>query len=169
MPDICDLILDDHEVFRRRFGELDELHRADAAPERSASLWTSLADLLEVHASAEEAVFYPHLLREGGDGTGETTDAIKDHNEIRDAIRLASGQTPGSDGWWDTVASARSANSDHIAEEERGAIADFRVSASEDEREQLGLRWLHFQTDHAGRRGIDTSDKDVDRYVAHNR
>jgi hypothetical protein len=32
MPNICDLILDDHETFRRRFAELDE-HR-DAAPER---------------------------------------------------------------------------------------------------------------------------------------
>ncbi len=80
MLDICDLILDDHEVFRRRFGELDELHRTDGAPERSASPWGTLADLLEVL-----------------------------------------------------------------------------------EREELGLRWLRFQADHACQRGIDTSDEDVDR------
>ncbi len=169
MPDICDLILDDHEAFRRRFGEMDELQRAGGTPERSASLWATLADLLEVHASAEEALFYPRLLREGSDGTDETTDAINDHNEIRDAIRRASRRAPGSEEWWNALTSARSANSDHMAEEERGAIADFRVSASDDEREELGLRWLRFQTDHAGQRGIDTSDKDVDRYVTRNR
>lgn len=136
-----------------------------ASTDRCASLWNPLADLLEVHAAAEEALSYPRLLREGSGGRGETRDAINDHNEIRDAVRRASGQTVACDEWWDAVLSARSANSDHMAEDERGSIADFRVNASAGEREKLGLRWLNFESDHPGQRGIDTAEKDVDDYI----
>lgn len=165
MPDVCDLILDDHETFRRRFGELDALRRSgDDA--RAALLWASIADLLEVHASSEESLFYPRLLAVGTAGEDETADAVTDHNEIRDAIRRASTETAGSPGWWDAVTAAREANSSHMAEEERGAIPDFRVRAPDGEREDIGLRWLRFETDHAGQRGIDTSDKDVARFIS---
>lgn len=165
MPDICDLILDDHEAFRRRFAELDRLLHEPEATERSAALWDPLADLLEVHAASEEALFYPRLLHEGTHGAEETKDAINDHNDIRDAVRRASRPDPGSAAWWEAVQSARQTNSDHMAEEERGAIADFRAHAPDDEREELGLRWLRFESDHAGRRDLDTGDKDADRYI----
>lgn len=48
--------------------------------------------LLEVHAKAKEDLFYPALLHvgEGADGKpsakAETIDAIKDHNDIRNAV-----------------------------------------------------------------------------------
>ena len=49
-----------------------------------------LSILLEVHADAEERLLYPRLL-DVGEGAGvpasgdETTDALRDHNEIRTA------------------------------------------------------------------------------------
>ena len=51
MTDVTQLILDDHETFRSRFAELDDL-RND--PSRAGPVWEALARLLEVHASAEE-------------------------------------------------------------------------------------------------------------------
>ncbi|MDA8297503.1 MAG: hemerythrin domain-containing protein [Actinomycetota bacterium] len=166
MPDLCDLILDEHEGFRRRFAELDSLRAAAAAPERLARVWGPLAEQLELHASAEESVFYPHLLQEGKRGEDETTDAINDHNDIRDAIRQAASEDTGAARWWEAVASARAANSDHMAEEEREAIPDFRVSAPDAEREALGAAFVAYHDEHAGGRGLDTANKDTDAYLA---
>lgn len=166
MPDICDLILDDHETFRRRFAELDEL-RGNGAEQRSlVRVWGPLADLLEVHAACEEDVFYPGLLEHGDRSGDETDDAINDHNEIRDAVRRAQRSEVGTQAWWQAVLDARSANSDHMAEEEREAIPDFRTSATHDLRDELGGRWVAFEADHANAGAVDTSNKDPDRYIS---
>ena len=68
-----------------------------------------LAAFLELHAAAEEEVFYPALLQIGlaahrtAGVEGETFDAIHDHNEIRDAITEVthhrSVPTTGSPPW----------------------------------------------------------------------
>jgi hypothetical protein len=169
VPDICDLILDDHERFRRSFADLDDLRRAGASADAFGRAWQSLADLLELHATAEEALFYPKLLRRGDDAEEETQDAISDHNDIRDAIRRAGGANVGGDDWWQAVLDARAANSDHLAEEERAALADFRVNAEGGLREELGDRWLRYRAEHAGARGLDLDDEDPDRYIAEHR
>ena len=164
MPDICDLILDEHEVFRRRFAELDD--NRDAETGVLDGIWQPLGELLDRHAAAEEQLFYPELLRCGARAREETSDAISDHNEIRDAVRDAADRGLGSSHWWDAVSRARRANSAHMAEEERGALADLRGNVGRDDREELGARWLRFSDEHAGGRDIDTSDKDVDAYIA---
>lgn len=137
MSDITLAILEEHEWFRRRFAELDGGRDAGDLD----VLWQLLAGRLEIHASAEEEIFYPELLRRGDDAREETEDAIGDHDEIRDAVRRTVGLEVGSEGWWDAVRSARKANSDHMAEEERGALADFRRNVDPDRREHLGLRF----------------------------
>ena len=85
--DITDLILDEHGDFRRRFVELWDL-RHSGDPGAVAVVWQPLADLLEVHASAEEEIFYPVLLQRGSDeAPEETNDAIGDHiKRCRSAI-----------------------------------------------------------------------------------
>ena len=163
MPDICDLILDDHETFRRRYAELDE-HRDDT--EALARVWTPLAELLDVHAAAEEAVFYPELLRRAADAADETTDAIKDHNKIRDAVAAAAPESVGSERWWKAVDQGRKENGDHMAEEEREGLADFRAEVGPDVRAELGARFIAFKEAHAGRRDLVVEDKDPKQYVA---
>ncbi len=161
MADITELILNDHERFRRQFFALD----AADGPEALAAIWQPLAELLEVHAAAEEAIFYPELLKRGVDGKPETKDAIKDHNKIRDAVRDAAQNAVGDKKWWAAVKRALDENSDHMAEEERGALPDFREHASESVRNELGARFSQFLTEHKGARGIDVSDKDPGKYI----
>ncbi|MGH3504943.1 MAG: hemerythrin domain-containing protein [Nocardioidaceae bacterium] len=79
MPDLCDVILDEHATFRRRFAELDE-HYGEG-PEMLGPLWQLLSGLLERHAAAEEAILYPQLLRRGSDPEDETDDAVRDHTK----------------------------------------------------------------------------------------
>ncbi|HEY1282373.1 MAG TPA: hemerythrin domain-containing protein [Acidimicrobiales bacterium] len=140
MPDICAVILDQHNQFRRRFAELDDLRREPA--EHLERLWLWLGDVLDRHAAAEERCFYPELLACGARGADETRDAIGDHDDIRDAVRDAGREPVGSKRWWNAVIQARRANSDHMAEEERGALADFRTHVDTARRAELGARFL---------------------------
>jgi len=123
--DITQLILDDHHEQRRLFAMIDEIDKGDTAS--LAAVWKRLATFLEVHAETEEKLFYPALLKVGrkaGDTEGveeETLDAIKDHNEIRDAVAAVSEEKVGSEAWFKAVAAANKANGDHMAEEERRA------------------------------------------------
>ena len=121
--DITDVILNDHDQQRRMFAYLDDIDRSNT--DSLDAVWTRLRIALEVHAEAEERLFYPHLLKIGTGAGGEdsaaeeVTDVIKDHNEIRDAIKEAAKHAVGSENWWKAVAKTEEANSDHMAEEER--------------------------------------------------
>lgn len=160
--DITTLILGEHEVFRREFARLEDL--TDTA--ELAAAWTSLANQLEVHAAGEESMFYPHLVREAEAGAEETEHAIHDHNAIRDSVRAVAGQTPGSEAWWEAVRHARETNGDHMAEEERDILPDFRDNVDGERREALGMQWLEFHDDHEGAEGLSGEDKDPEAFVA---
>ena len=61
--DITELILDDHREQRRLFAILEQIERADTGV--LSAIWDRLATFLELHAAAEEAIFYPALLQVG--------------------------------------------------------------------------------------------------------
>jgi hypothetical protein len=165
--DITDIILEQHNEQRRLFGFLQEIDRGEI--ELLRPIWARLRGLLDVHAEAEERFFYPRLLKEGkgasdaDSAADETRDAIKDHNEIRDAAKEAESQEIGSDGWFEAVCKADLANSKHMAEEERQGLADFRRHSSVEERHRLGIEFLAFVSRHVT--GVKPVDKDPDRYV----
>jgi hypothetical protein len=166
--DITQVILDDHEQQRRMFAALDEIDRSDA--DGLAAVWDRLATFLEVHARAEEELFYPPLLELGTGATDAdsaedaTEDAIGDHNSIRDAIAESRRHAVGSDAWWEAVDEARRANSTHMAEEERQGLADFRRNADAELRHELGVRFAAYEAEHVD--GVEARDLDPDDYVA---
>ncbi len=163
MTDITHLILDDHDAFRRQFAQLDEL-RDD--PEQAGQIFAGLAAFLEMHAAAEEEHFYPTLLKKGGeDGEEETEDAIGDHDDIRDGSRRAESAKVGSDEWWQAVDDIRAANTEHMSEEEDGALASARRTVSREEREALGVKFQTFKNAHPGAQGLSGEDKDPKRYI----
>lgn len=167
LMDITDVILNDHHQQRRLFAYLDDIDRTNTAA--LGSVWKRLEILLDVHAAAEEKYFYPHLLEigtgAGGEDTAasETLDVIKDHNEIRDAVAEVGRHEVGSDGWRAAVVAAREANSDHMAEEERQDLADFRHHADFQLRHDIAVAFVTFESQHAG--GITPHDKDPETYV----
>ncbi len=167
--EITQIILRDHEQMRQAFARLDELRRAadhhEDVADRLEREWQALAKLLDVHAAAEEELVYPLLLRRGENAEEETDDAVRDHNDIRDAVRDAHGQQVGSEPWWDAVLRAREANSDHMAEEEREALPDLRLHTEPEVREDVGRRWMDYKRAHPSADGLDR-DLDPDSYIA---
>ena len=169
--DITEVILHQHAEQRRMFGMLEEWPRDDHAG--LESLWQRLAILLEVHAEGEERFFYPELVKLGkgaGDADSveeEVEDAVKDHNEIRDAIRHVARAAPGSDEWWKAVLEANIANSDHMAEEERQDLTDFRQQVGLHERHEIAVRFLRYEAQNWAR-GVTPEDKDPQEYLEAN-
>ncbi|MBV9528683.1 hemerythrin domain-containing protein [Sphingomonas sp.] len=168
--DITRLIEDDHQEQRRLFALIDDIPDKETAA--LTAVWGRLRALLDAHAEAEERFFYPELLKIGkgaGDSDSakdETKDAIKDHNEIRDAGSAVEKCKVGTKDWRAAVAEANKANSDHMAEEERQGLADFRQHGTLELRQSLGIRFAEFQSNHLT--GVNPVDKDPDEYVREN-
>ena len=165
--DITQLILDEHGQQRQLFALIDEIDRSDT-PALTA-VWGRLRALLDAHAEAEERFFYPRLMQVGegandaDDAADETEDAIEDHNEIRDTAAAIDKEAVGSDAWFEAVGKCNEANGDHMAEEERQGLTDFRRHASLAERHALGVRFAAFEAQHL--QGVEPVDKDPKQWV----
>jgi hypothetical protein len=164
--DITDLILEDHHRQRQAFARLDGVDRADVLA--LGLLWGELAAFLESHAAAEEAVFYPELLRRADEDGEQTRDALGDHNDIRDAIATAAKHPVGTPDWWAAVGQARSANTEHMGEEEDEGLADFRRHSPFTQRHALGILF-EVAKSRAVESHLDIDDKDPDDFIAENR
>jgi hypothetical protein len=167
MADITKLILADHDWFREQFAKLDDLQAKKPINQRALErVWRPLGDKLDVHAYIEEKIFYPQLLKRGvDDPEGETLDAIGDHNEIRDGVRAANAAPIGTEQWWAAVGQTRKANDDHMGEEEREGLADFRRHAPIGLREALGRQYREFMAQHPTTKGLEIVDRDPQSYV----
>ena len=165
--DITQLILDDHHEQRRLFAILDEIDRSDTVS--LAAMWKRLSAFPDVQAEAEESLFYPMLMRLGqgaggkADAGAETLDAIKDHNEIRDAVAAVARHPVGTDEWFAAVAQANEANSDHMGEEKRQGLTDVRMHAPLHLHHNLGVAFAVF--DAANIDGVAAADHDPQAYV----
>lgn len=162
--DVTELILDDHATFRRLFARIEETDDANDLRE----LWFQLDPLLSAHAVAEEDSFYPALLKAARDDA-DVVDAIKDHNEIRNAVREADRYDPGTEAWRNAVRTARDANEDHMREEEAGPLPAARRYFDMEQRVALGLEFLRLRNAFpSGRTGADNRDKDPQTFVRDN-
>ncbi|MFF3228578.1 hemerythrin domain-containing protein [Nocardia suismassiliense] len=167
MVDITELILDDHREQRRLFAILEQIDRAET--DVLSAIWDRLAAFLELHAKAEEEIFYPELLQVGiaarrADRVeDETLDAIHDHNEIRDAVAAVAQHQVGTDDWYAAVAAANLANSDHMAEEEREGLTDFRRLAGLSRRHRLAVAFAAYEARNYA--GVEAVDEDPAGYI----
>jgi Hemerythrin HHE cation binding domain len=165
--DITQLILDDHHEQRRLFAILEQIGRTDTAA--LSAVWARLGTFLDLHAAAEEAIFYPALLEVGlaagqrAGAEGETLDAIRDHNDIRDAVAEVARHQVGGGEWFAAVAAANLANGDHMAEEEREGLTDFRRLAGLQQRHDLAVAFAAFQAQNFA--GVAAVDRDPEGYV----
>lgn len=166
--DITEVILQQHTEQRRAFAVLEEWPRDDT--DGLAALWDQLEILLELHAEAEELYFYPELVKIGtGAADAESNDeqvedAIHDHNLLRDAIRKVRQAQTGSSDWWTAVVEANIVNSDHMGEEERQDLADFRQQASLELRHQIAIAFLRHLAQN-WRTGLKITNKDPEAFI----
>jgi hypothetical protein len=156
--EITALVMSEHDAFRRAF---EGLEQADDL----AGVWQDLADRLEVHAVAEERLFYPVLADEADDGANDGKTAVREHNDIRHAVHAVGEHEVGSEAWWDAVRNAQLVNGDHMADEERHFIPDFKESVDAERRDALGMEWLKLHDEHEHAQGLSGEDADPQAVV----
>lgn len=76
---------------------------------------------------------------------------------------MAAGPVVGTDEWYAAVAAVNLANGDHMAEEEREGLTDFRRLAGLAQRHDLAVALAAFEARHFA--GVPAVDKDPARYV----
>ena len=90
---------------------------------------------------------------------------MRDHNKIRSAVADAARCETGSTPWHDAVQRARCENSEHLQEEEDGALPDFRKHSDLKLRAELGAQWIRFHAAHPMGIGISSAPVDVEKYL----
>lgn len=164
--DITEMILDDHDWFRRRFLRLADLRDDQDKTDEAAEVWEELSLHLEVHASAEEEHFYPSMATRADDSDASATeDAIGDHDDIRAGTDKARAAEVGSQEWWDAVDETDKANAHHMTEEESDDLAPFRRVTSLAFRQELGAKFEQFKAEHPHGKGLSFEQKDPEAYV----
>ena len=150
------------------FAMLEEWPRDDH--EGSPPIWTRLEILLETHAEAEEKYFYPELLRSAPVARTPSPSTRRSRTPSRTTTTSASrcarsgAAAPGRTTWWTAVIDANVHNSDHMGEEERQDLADFRQRASLELRHEIAVQFLRYEAVRAAE-GITPRDKDPEAYV----
>jgi hypothetical protein len=146
MRDIIALVEADHLHITRWAARLGELSRRDSGPELPVlvSTWQTLASLIELHITADEEICGPAVFgprKRGRVMAGETRAA---HEDIREIMREASLQPPGSPQWWHLVRAALAAWAVQLDLEEHGPLAEHRRRADPALRERLVGQWRAF-------------------------
>ncbi len=127
---------------------LGELRRCPGDPASGpalATVWETLAALIELHMRAEEEVCAPALYDPTPQGQALTRHAKAAHADIGEIIEEASLQPPGSALWWQLATAALAAWARHCDYDEHGAPGDCLRRADSALRQQVGRQWRAFR------------------------
>jgi hypothetical protein len=111
---VTDLLAEDHRSFQRMFVELEE------ARPPARELLERLVEELDVHARAEEAVFYP-AVREV---SRRIDDAEAGHAHMRQLVQATLAAPPGSRDFAAALLQLEQTVVNHAMEEEGGVFMD---------------------------------------------
>ena len=145
--DIYSLIKQDHEevigLFRR-------LKAAEGFSETSEQLFAQLREELELHAHAEERVWYP-ALREA-EGTQELVEeALDDHELVQDLLDELAASRMDDEAWNEKLEVLDEYVEDHIEEEEGDIFDVARQLFSVEQAAELAQRWQMAKQEHMAR------------------
>ena len=135
--DIYSLIKKDHQEIARLFRRLKA---AEGFSETSEQLFAQLREELELHAHAEERVWYP-ALREA-EGTQELVEeALDDHELVQDLLDELAASRMDDEAWNEKLEVLEEYVEDHIEEEEGDIFDVARQLFSVAQAAELAQRW----------------------------
>jgi hypothetical protein len=143
LPELGQVVLAEHARILRLFTALEDL-RAGSGQAVLGRAWGRLADLLEVHADAEEEIYYEVVYGQGSHIAAIVDNAIADHDDIRAAVAEANLAEAGSECWWRAVAGAHRACAEHFASEEQQLLALICAHLTPEAGRLLARQWATF-------------------------
>jgi hemerythrin superfamily protein len=142
MPDVVDLIIQDHREFQRMFDQL----RSD--PSQRQALVPVMSTLLFAHSRAEESEVYPRARAAGGE---EDVEHSQEEHLVADQLaERLTGMDPASDEFGDVLEELIEAVTHHLEEEEEDLLPHMREHMSAEDLADLGDRFLAIRAEHLG-------------------
>jgi len=139
--DILELILADHREVENLFSKLEKAKN----PEQLYSLFNQLYKAVNLHARAEELVFYPSL-REFEDTDDIIEEAEAEHEEAAAMLEEMKALNPDSEEFPERIAELKEALMHHLHEEESEVFEIIRESMDEQELSELGQEFQQAKT-----------------------
>ena len=135
--DIFSLIHQDHQEVASLFKQWRD---AQGSRTQCTQLFTQLKEALELHAHAEEQVFYPAL--QENDMTQEMVqEAIEDHQLLAEILDELATTPKGSAAWHEKLQILEEHVQEHVEEEESDIFDAARQLLSKEEAAELAERW----------------------------
>jgi len=143
VPDVVDLIMQDHREVERMFDELK------SSPEKRAGLLPVLVTLLTAHSRAEEAEVYPVARDEAG--IADDVEHSQEEHLLADQLlaRLA-GTDPESPEFDEVLSEVVEAVTHHVGEEESKVLPGMRKGLSSERLQELAGAFGQSRAEHLG-------------------
>jgi len=140
--DATALLARDHEHLRRLLEELAEAATARAF-DRKKALFRAFKAALHVHATREEEVFYPAVMKLRSAWAREAVkEALEEHHAV-DSVVAEIDQIEPEDGQYDVkLDGLRASVEHHIGVEERAMFAEARNHLTDDRLQALGRQMM---------------------------
>jgi hemerythrin superfamily protein len=158
MPDVVDLIMNDHREVERLFEEL----RTDR--DKRASLLPVLTTLLTAHSRAEESEVYPAAAKAGG--SDEVEHSQEEHVEADELLEKLAQTDPTSAAFDSALEELVNAVTHHVEEEESKVLPGMRQRLSGGDLEQLGEAFLSSRAEHLGEQPGDITKAELQQQAA---
>lgn len=159
MPDVVDVIMQDHREVERMFEVLqnDTAARAGVVP--------VLTTLLTAHSRAEEAEVYPVAASEAG-ASDEVEHSQEEHLEADRLLRRLAGTDPESPDFDTVLAEVVQSVDHHVHEEESTVLPAIRSKLSDERRAELAEAFLTARAAHLGDQPGDELKQDLEQQAA---
>ena len=145
--DIFSLIQKDHQEVASIFKQLRD---AQGSRAQCAQLFTQLKEALELHAHAEEQVFYP-ALQENDMAQEIVQEALEDHQLLAELLDELATTPRGSAAWNERLQILEEHVQEHVEEEESDIFDAAREILSKEDAAELAERWQTAQQEQMAR------------------
>ncbi|GIF09223.1 hemerythrin domain-containing protein [Actinoplanes siamensis] len=140
MPDIVEIIKEQH----RQVEEL--LVQAEEDDADKAALLREVAQMLLPHSEAEEDFVYPTIRDKAAENGEEVRDGVEEHHQIEEMLTDLLDGSPDDPGYDGTLAAITGELRHHVQQEERDLLPILADRLSDDEREEMGRRFVEQTT-----------------------
>ena len=142
MPDLADVIREDHEIVADLLQRLTE-PGDQAGRAEQADLCRRLVTTLSVHAAAEEQVVYPLLAEKVEGGDDLAAEARQEHQAIKELLAVIDRGRPEDPEVAAALRTVRQHVTEHVREEEDDLLPRLREAVGTPEMQRLrGVRQL---------------------------
>ena len=143
MPDVVDLIMQDHREVERIFEELKN------SPEKRAGLVPVLVTLLTAHSRAEEGEVYP-VGREEAGIADDVEHSQEEHLQADQLLAQLAEKDPESPDFDRALSELVEAVTHHVEEEEQKVLPGLRRGLSQERLQELAGSFAQSRSQHLG-------------------